>query len=76
MGYTIAAGVLAILASMKFTVYTNKETEKKFAELAVRIEKVEERLDKSDEELPKRTAALMVPVARAIKALNEQVGIQ
>ena len=34
------------------------------------------RMDAHDAELTKRTAALLVPVAKAIKNLNEQVGIQ
>ena len=72
----VVGPVLALLVSMKFTAFMSKKTEESVAQAQKELVVVTNRLDAYDAELPKRTAALMVPVAKAIKALNEQVGIQ
>ena len=75
MEYVIGP-VLALLVSMKFTAYKAKKTEEAIETANKELIVLTNRMDAHDTEMPKRTAALLVPVAKAIKALNEQVGIQ
>lgn len=72
----VVGPILALLVSMKFTTYKAKKTEQSLALVKQELIVIENRLDSYDKDLPKRTAALLVPVAKAIKNLNEQVGIQ
>ena len=61
---------------MKFTTYKSRKAVEVAESAQADVVLITERIDRSEAEMPKRTAALMVPVARAIKQLNEQVGIQ
>ena len=65
----IVGPVIALLLGMKFTDYKTKEQ-------VARIESVELQVKQNTDNLPKQVLAMQVPVAKAIKALNEQVGLQ
>ena len=71
----VVGPVVALLVAMKFTVYTNKKTEKRLQILESKIELIENRATAVETEMPKKILATISPVARAVKALNEQVGI-
>ena len=64
----IVGPILALLLGMKFTTFKNKENEKAVASLEAKIEVLEE-------ELPKKVMATMLPVAKAVQKLNQQVGL-
>ena len=67
--------VLALLVGMKFSVYKNKETEKTIAELKEKVVLLEKSASTLEDGLPKKVIATMLPVAKAVQKLNQQVGL-
>ena len=67
--------VLALLVGMKFSVYKTKETEKTIAELKEKVVLLEKSTSTLENELPKKVMATMLPVAKAVQKLNQQVGL-
>ena len=67
--------VLALLVSMKFTHYTSSKQDKKIAELTERIEKVEKTVEIIDKEALKKMMVTISPVAKAVKELQEAIGV-
>ena len=68
--------VVALLVAMKFNVYKTKKTEERIQVLENKVELLERRALAVESEMPKRILATISPVAKAVRALNEQVGIQ
>jgi len=64
----IVGPVLSLLIALKFGDIKNKEQEAKIAALQAQIELLEN-------ELPKKVMATMLPVAKAVQKLNQQVGL-
>jgi hypothetical protein len=64
----IIGPVLALLLGMKFTDFKTKEKDAKISELESKIELIET-------ETPKKMMATLVPVAKAVQKLNQQVGL-
>jgi hypothetical protein len=64
----IVGPVLSLLIAMKFGDMKDKQREKEAAELREKIELMEA-------ELPKKVMATIVPVAKAVQKLNQQVGL-
>ena len=60
--------VLALLMGMKFSDYKVKEQQKTITQL-------EEKVVVLEAELPKKVMATMLPVAKAVQKLNQQVGL-
>ncbi len=71
----VVGPVLALLVAMKFNVYKTKKTEERIQVLESKVEQLENRAQVVESEMPKKILATISPVARAVKALNEQVGI-
>ena len=71
MEYVIGP-VVALLLGMKFTDYKVKQQAAATNELEQRMEIVQ----RSEEELPKKVMATVMPIAKAVQKLNEEVGIQ
>jgi len=71
----IVGPVLSLLLGMKFTTFKNKEQEKVVASLQAKIEVLEKSSQQLEEELPKKVMATMLPVAKAVQKLNQQVGL-
>ena len=69
----VAGPVIALLLGMKFAEWKPKEVEKRVEAIA---KSCEERVIETNTNTSKTIIATMTPVARAIKVLNEQVGIQ
>ena len=67
--------VLALLVGMKFSVYKSKETDKQIAELKEKVVLLEKSASSLESELPKKVMATMLPVAKAVQKLNQQVGL-
>ena len=74
MEYVIGP-VLALLLGMKFSDYKVKEIESTIKNIEAKIELVQSKLDAQEEELPKKVIATMIPLAKAVKELNQTVGI-
>ena len=64
----IVGPVLALLLGMKFTDIKSKEKDTQITELQTKIELLEN-------EVPKKMLATLVPVAKAVQKLNQQVGL-
>ena len=71
----VVGPVLALLVGMKFSVYKNKESEKQIAELKEKVVLLEKSASTLEAELPKKVMATMLPVAKAVQKLNQQVGL-
>ena len=69
----IAGPVIALLIGMKFTDYKVKEMQARVEEIS---KSCEERVIQTNANTSKAIVATLTPVARAIKQLNEQVGIE
>ena len=72
----VVGPVLALLLAMKFNVYKTKKTEARIQVLENKVELLENRAQAVETEMPKKILATISPVARAVRTLNEQVGIQ
>jgi len=64
----IVGPVLALLLGMKFTDYKTKEKDAKITELESKITLMET-------ETPKKMMATLLPVAKAVQKLNQEVGL-
>ena len=71
----VVGPLLALLVGMKFSVYKNKETEKTITELKEKVVLLEKSTSTLEDELPKKVMATMLPVAKAVQKLNQQVGL-
>ena len=71
----VVGPVLALLVGMKFSVYKSKESEKEIAELKEKVVLLEKSASALESELPKKVMATMLPVAKAVQKLNQQVGL-
>lgn len=68
MEYQVLGSVLAVLISMKFSVYKNKEQEKK-------IEAIEAKIALLEEDMPKKVMTTIIPLTQAVKKINAQLGL-
>ena len=71
----VVGPVLALLVGMKFSVYKAKEADKQIAELKEKVIVLEKSASTLEDELPKKVMATMLPVAKAVQKLNQQVGL-
>ena len=71
----VVGPVLALLVGMKFSVYKTKEANKEIAELKEKVGLLEKSTSTLENELPKKVMATMLPVAKAVQKLNQQVGL-
>ena len=74
--------VLALLISLGYTNQSSKRAARELESLRIKIEKInsrteliENRLDKSDTELLQKVMTTMMPLAKAVNKLNNEVGI-
>ena len=67
--------VLALLMGMKFSDYKAKEQQKTITELKEKVIVLEKSASTLEAELPKKVMATMLPVAKAVQKLNQQVGL-
>ena len=74
--YYVIGPVLALLVSMKFNQVSQKKTLDQVQDLQARIEKVESTVETIDKETLKKMLVTISPVAKAVKELQEAVGVQ
>ena len=68
--------VLALVLAMKFTDYRSKQDEETIAALQGQVSALTEQVKKQDNEMAKKMMATLLPVAKAVQRLNQEVGIQ
>ena len=71
----IVGPIVALLLGMKFSVYKSEKQEKTIAELKEKVVLLEKSASDLEAELPKKVMATMLPVAKAVQKLNQQVGL-
>ena len=64
-----------MLLAMKFGAMKDKEREKEIAALQEKVVLLEKSASTLESELPKKVMATMLPVAKAVQKLNQQVGL-
>lgn len=67
----IVGPVLAVLVSLKLTDLNLKKQEERIAALETKVEE----LQIAEKEVPKKMMATLVPVAKAVNKINQQLGI-
>ena len=68
----VAGPVIAVLLSLGFTQWKTKQHNAVIADIEQRLEIVQ----KSEEEMPKKVMATVMPIAKAVQRLNVEVGIK
>ena len=71
----VVGPILALLIGMKFTDYRAKQNLEAITKLQAQQTAVEKQLVTAEQELPKRLMTTVLPVAKAVAKLNEQVGL-
>ena len=71
----VVGPILALLVSMKFTDYKAKKSAEEVKMLREKIELVEKRNVATENEMPKKVMATVLPLAKAVQKLNQQVGL-
>jgi len=67
--------ILSLLIAMKFDNIRDKDHKKEIESLEQRVELLEKSASTLESELPKKVMATMLPVAKAVQKLNQQVGL-
>ena len=71
----ILGPLLTLLLAMKFTDWKSKQLEERVADTQQQVELVRKDIEVRDAELPKKVMATVVPLAKAVKNLNQTVGL-
>jgi|TARA_A200000159_G_C7310745_1_gene334493 hypothetical protein len=71
----IAGPVITLLLAMKFTDWKSKQLEERIASAHQQVELVRKDIEVRDAELPKKVMTTVIPLAKAVKNLNQQVGL-
>ena len=75
----VVGPVLALLLGLKFTDFRVKKEAKELERidnLEERVIKLEERTDEVEVNMAKKMVTTVMPIAKAVTKLNQQVGIQ
>ena len=71
----VVGPVLALLVSLKFSDMQLKKQQAQVDEVNQRIEAISKVMDDFETEVPKKMMATMLPVAKAVQKLSQQVGL-
>ena len=74
-GYAIAGPLLALLISLKYTQQQNQKHQKEYETLVARVELIENRNEALDKELLQKIMTTVMPIAKAVNKLNQEVGL-
>ena len=74
--YYVLSGVLAVLVSLKYTKHVTDKHNKEYQELVSKVELVEKRVESSDTETLKKVMTTVLPIAKAVNKLNNEIGIR
>jgi|TARA_B100001094_G_scaffold179271_1_gene173572 hypothetical protein len=72
----IIGPVITLLVALKFTDLKQKAIQSKVNATQEKIELIEKLLEQRETELPRKLVATMVPLAKEVKKLKQEVGIQ
>ena len=69
------SGVLALLLALKFTDMKSKQSDEQIRALEARVEKLSEEAKALDQELAAKLMQTLLPVAKAVNRLNQEIGL-
>ena len=68
----VVGPILALLIGMKFTAWNSKQVDKKLAEMS---EVVDMKIKEQNEVISTQTLKILMPVAKSVNAINNQLGL-
>ena len=74
--YYVLSGVLAVLVSLKYTKAVTDKHQKEYEALLAKVELVEKRNGEMDKEMLQKVMTTVLPIAKAVNKLNNEVGIR
>ena len=74
--YYVLSGVLAALVSLKYAKHVTDKQALKCAECCEKIELLQKRNEEMDKELLQKVMTTMLPIAKAVNKLNNEVGLR
>ena len=73
--YYALGPVLALLISLKFTQQQNQKHQKEYEALVTKVELLETRNEQVDKEMLQKIMTTVMPIAKAVNKLNQEVGL-
>ena len=73
--YYAVGPILALLISLKYTQQQNQKHQKEYEALVARVELIENRNEALDKELLQKIMTTVMPIAKAVNKLNQEVGL-
>ncbi len=73
--YYAVGPVLALLISLKFTQQQNTKHQKEYEALVAKVELLENRNEQVDKEMLQKIMTTVMPIAKAVNKLNQEVGL-
>ena len=73
--YYAVGPILALLISLKYTQQQNQKHQKEYETLVARVELIENRNEALDKELLQKIMTTVMPIAKAVNKLNQEVGL-
>ena len=74
--YYALSGVLALLISIKYTKHVTDKHQEECKALLEKVELVEKRNTEMDKEILQKVMTTVLPIAKAVNKLNNEVGIR
>tara|TARA_R100001015_G_C4447253_1_gene38671 strand:- start:24 stop:251 length:228 start_codon:yes stop_codon:yes gene_type:complete len=74
--YYVLSGVLAVLVSLKYTKHVTSKHQAEYEALVEKVELVEKSIADNDTETLKKVMTTVLPIAKAVNRLNNEVGVQ
>tara|TARA_R110002012_G_scaffold65577_2_gene171623 strand:- start:150 stop:374 length:225 start_codon:yes stop_codon:yes gene_type:complete len=71
----VVGPVLALLISLKFTQQQNTKHQKEYEALVTKVELLENRNEEVDKEMLQKIMQTVMPIAKAVNKLNQEVGL-
>ena len=73
--YYAVGPILALLISLKYTQQQNTKQQKEYESLVARVELIENRNEALDKEMLQKIMTTVMPIAKAVNKLNQEVGL-
>ena len=73
--YVIVGPVLALLISLKYTQQQQTKHQKEYEALVTKVELLENRNEQVDKEMLQKIMTTVMPIAKAVNKLNQEVGL-
>ena len=73
--YFAVGPILALLISLKYTQQQNQRHQKEYEALVTKVELLETRNEQVDKEMLQKIMTTVMPIAKAVNKLNQEVGL-